>query len=202
MAKFNFNMSATELSTFSSMFNEAIDLTGEEYYYVLAENVDRDIILGEHNHQKYLEENTYQIQAKMEEREEFTGDKIYSEFGIEIQNNYNFFVSKKTFETIPREPQENDLIIPKSNFDKIYEVTRVGLEAGEISQTAIYNLNDFVGYKLVTHIYSPDNDIIETNIEKVDNLNTKQQELEDGNENINNIYDAIIDNTESSPWEF
>ena len=94
---------------------ESIQIMGHNVYYIPRESFDdMDIILGESTKVRF--NRAYLIEAYIANVEGFEGDgDFFSKFGLEIRDNSNFVISRRSFEkivpsTLRTRPQEGDLV--------------------------------------------------------------------------------------------
>jgi len=105
---------------------ESIKIMGHDIYYLPREAWDTtDQIFGENIQSKF--ERAYQMEMYIANVDGYEGDgDFFSKFGLEIRENTNIVLAKRTFEkyvptTIARRPREGDLLfVPVMN--KILEI--------------------------------------------------------------------------------
>jgi len=201
MHNFNQNITTNEISLFTKAFDESIILTGIPVKYIAAENVQEDKIFGEFDHQQYLAANATDVYIKFENVQSIDDSMMYSQFGLEMNDNITLFISKITCDTNKIIPQINDIIYIDF-MDKILEVTNV---KWELEGTGFYGgKQNHIGYKLTTHYYKNDNDVISTNIPGLDEINNTSKKVQEENSDITNdiTTNDILDKAETSPWNF
>jgi len=196
---FNQNITTTEIDLFTRAFDEAITMTGIRAKYIKADNISEDKIFGEYDHQQYLAQNANDVYIKFENVQSIDDSMMYSQFGIEMNDNIVIFISKITCDNFNINPAINDIIYIDF-MDKILEVTNV---KWELEGTGFYGgQQNHIGFKLTTHYYKNDNDIISTNIPALDEITTTASTVQSENTNVSTASTNILDNAETSPWNF
>lgn len=126
----NFNPSKmNEQRLFEDLITESIQIMGHDVYYLPREQWDQtDKIFGENVNARF--ENAFKLDMYILNVDGFQGDgEFFSKFGLEIRDNSNFVVSRRTFikhipTSLAMRPREGDLIyVPLMN--KIFEITFV-----------------------------------------------------------------------------
>lgn len=94
---------------------ESIQVMGHDVYYILRESIDSpDMIFGESNKVRF--KHAYLIEAYIANMTGFEGDgDFFSKFGLEIRDNSNFILSRRSFRkivpsTLRERPQEGDVV--------------------------------------------------------------------------------------------
>jgi len=134
------------------------------------ENWDEtDMLFGENVNSKF--ERAYQMEMYINTVEGFRGDQdFFSRFGLEIRDNANFVVGRKTFEkyvpnNVTPRPREGDLIwIPVMN--RLFEIKFVEEES---HMFAIGNRLPYV-YELRCELFRYANEEISTGVEDIDKV--------------------------------
>lgn len=125
----NFN-AKNEQNLVEDLMVEAIRMYGFEAYYIPIENPeDRDLIWGEDPLKRF--EKVYPVELYMTNADGYVGEQeFFSKFGLEIRNNVNVLVSKRTFSqrigTVLDRPMDGHLIwVPftgASGRGELYEI--------------------------------------------------------------------------------
>jgi hypothetical protein len=128
----NYNSKYSEQRLIEDLLVESIKIMGFDAYY-LANNNDaaRDLLYGEDPVKKF--ESAFMVEMYMSSIMEYSGEReLFSKFGLEIKNNMEVVVSKRSFsERVPQNlftrPREGDLIyIPFGNgTGELFEITFV-----------------------------------------------------------------------------
>jgi hypothetical protein len=116
----------SEQRIYEDLIVESIQIMGHAIYYLPREDWDTtDQIFGENIESKF--ERAYQMEMYISKVDGYQGDgDFFSKFGLEVRENTNILMAKKTFEKyvptdIARRPREGDLLfIPVMN--KIFEI--------------------------------------------------------------------------------
>lgn len=94
---------------------ESIKIMGHNCYYIPRESLDNaDLIFGETAKVRF--NHAYLIETYILNVEGFEGDRdFFSKFGLEIRNNSNFIISRRSFSsivptTLRERPQEGDIL--------------------------------------------------------------------------------------------
>jgi len=111
------------------IITESIKIMGVDCYYLPNDNdVARDLLFGEDPIKKF--QTAFPLEMYLSNATEYMGEKeFFSKFGLEIKNNVNVIVSKRSFsERVPQNtftrPREGDLIyVPFLNgTGELYEI--------------------------------------------------------------------------------
>jgi hypothetical protein len=112
---FNNYNSYSEQRVVEDLIVESIKIMGFDAYYLPIENEeDRDILYGEDPIKKFS--SAFPIEFYLSNSLEYTGEReFFSKFGLEIKNNVNIILSKRSFsQRVPQDkltrPREGDLI--------------------------------------------------------------------------------------------
>jgi hypothetical protein len=112
---FNNYNSLAEQRVVEDLIVESIKIMGFDAYYLPIENEeDRDILYGEDPIKKFS--SAFPIEFYLSNSLEYTGEReFFSKFGLEIKNNVNIILSKRSFsQRVPQDkltrPREGDLI--------------------------------------------------------------------------------------------
>ena len=112
---FNNYGSLPEQRVIEDLIVESIKIMGFEAYYLPNDNDQaRDLLFGEDPVKKF--ESAFSIEMYLSNSTEYLGEKeFFSKFGLEIKNNVNVILSKRSFsERVPQDtfnrPREGDLV--------------------------------------------------------------------------------------------
>lgn len=112
---FNNYNSLAEQRVVEDLIVESIKIMGFDAYYLPIENeTDRDILYGEDPIKRFG--SAFPIEFYLSNSLEYTGEReFFSKFGLEIKNNVNIILSKRSFsQRVPQDklnrPREGDLI--------------------------------------------------------------------------------------------
>jgi len=112
---FNNYNSLAEQRVIEDLIVESIKIMGFDAYYLPIENEeDRDILYGEDPIKKFS--SAFPIEFYLSSSMEYGGEKeFFSKFGLEIKNNINIILSKRSFsQRVPQDrfnrPREGDLV--------------------------------------------------------------------------------------------
>ena len=112
---FNNYGSFAEQRVVEDLIVESIKIMGFDAYYLPIENEeDRDILFGEDPVKKFS--SAFPVEFYLSSSLEYMGEKeFFSKFGLEIKNNVNVIISKRSFgQRVPQNtftrPREGDLI--------------------------------------------------------------------------------------------
>ena len=112
---FNNYGSLNEQRVIEDLIVESIKIMGFEAYYLPNDNdAARDLLFGEDPLRKFT--NAFPLEMYLSDSMEYLGEKeFFSKFGLEIKNNVNIILSKRTFtERVPQNtftrPREGDLV--------------------------------------------------------------------------------------------
>lgn len=167
----NFNPAKmNEQRLFEDLITESISIMGHDVFYMPREQWDQtDQIFGENVNARF--EHAFKIDMYILNVDGFQSDgEFFSKFGLEIRDNSNFVVSRRTFlkhipSTLAERPREGDLIyVPLMN--KIFEITYV--EDKTLFYTGGNRLPYMYELRCETFRYS--NETLETGIEEVDEI--------------------------------
>lgn len=124
----NYNAIA-EQRVVEDLIVESIKIMGFDAYYLpIFNEEDRDILYGEDPVKKF--KTAFPVEFYLSSALEYTGEReFFSKFGLEIKNNANVIISKRSFsQRVPQEhftrPREGDLIyVPFLNgTGELYEI--------------------------------------------------------------------------------
>ena len=126
---FNNYNSVAEQRLFEDLVVESIKIMGFDAYYLPNDNdVARDLLFGEDPVKKF--QSAFPLELYLSNALDYQGEKeFFSKFGLEIKNNINVIVSKRSFalrvpQNIFQRPREGDLIyVPFLNgTGELYEI--------------------------------------------------------------------------------
>lgn len=147
---------------------ESIQIMGHNVYYIPRESFDNmDIIFGESTKVRF--NRAYLIEAYIANVEGFEGDgDFFSKFGLEIRDNSNFIISRRSFEkivpsTLRTRPQEGDLVwVPVMH--RMFEVKFI---EKKLMFFSLGNRHPFV-YEMRCEDFRYSEEKIDTGIEDID----------------------------------
>jgi hypothetical protein len=125
----NFNNNKSEQRLVEDLIIESIKIMGFDAYYLPNDNDSaRDLLYGEDPVKKF--NTAFQVEFYLSNALEYGGEKeFFSKFGLEIKNNINVIISKRSFtERVPQNtftrPREGDLVyVPFLNgTGELYEI--------------------------------------------------------------------------------
>lgn len=112
---FNNYNSLSEQRVVEDLIVEAIKIVGFDAYYIPIENEeDRDILYGEDPIKRFG--SAFPVEFYLSSALEYVGEKeFFSKFGLEIRNDANIIISKRSFsQRVPQDilvrPREGDLV--------------------------------------------------------------------------------------------
>jgi hypothetical protein len=126
---FNNYNSVAEQRVLEDLIVESIKIMGFDGYYLPNDNdIARDLLFGEDPVKKF--QSAFPLELYLSNSLDYDGEKeFFSKFGLEIKNNVNVIVSKRSFEqrvpqNIFQRPREGDLIyVPFLNgTGELYEI--------------------------------------------------------------------------------
>lgn len=126
---FNNYNSKVEQRLFEDLVVESIKIMGFDGYYLPNDNdIARDLLYGEDPVKKF--KSAFPVELYLSSAMEYLGEKeFFSKFGLEIKNNVNVIISRRTFaqrvpQNVFQRPREGDLIyIPFLNgTGELYEI--------------------------------------------------------------------------------
>lgn len=161
----------SEQTLYDSLITEAIQMYGQDLYYLPREIVNKDTLLDQITHSKF--NSAYLIEMYIETVNGFegTGD-LYSKFGFEIRDQVRFSVSRRRWEQFVGNwdknnevdrPREGDLIyLPLSN--SFFEIKFVE------DEVPFYQHSKMVVYQLVCESFEFNDEEFDTGIDTIDSL--------------------------------
>ncbi len=171
---FNLYHQKNEQQLVQQLVEEAVKIHGINAVYIprKQEKIDavfREDVLAHFNDYHILEVYVKNIDS-------FDGDQdIFKKFGLEINNQITFSVSRSSFHKILGKefirPREGDLIyLPMSTATGLYEIKFVK------EDSVFFNLGEFYIYDLQCELFAPANEDIKTGIDEVDDVGTRGEQ--------------------------
>jgi hypothetical protein len=173
---FNNYNSTAEQRVVEDLIVESIKIMGTDAYYLPNDNdLARDILFGEDPVKKF--KSAFPVEFYLSTALEYTGEReFFSKFGLEIKNNVNVIISKRSFsQRVPQNiftrPREGDLIyVPFLNgTGELYEIKFV-------DQTKdFFTLGRKIPffYELQLEKFKYSQEIIDTGVEDIDDAVTQ-----------------------------
>jgi hypothetical protein len=172
---FNNYGSSAEQGVIEDLIVESIKIMGFDAYYLPNDNDQaRDLLYGEDPTKKF--QSAFIIEMYLSNSTEYMGEKdFFSKFGLEIKNNVNVIVSKRSFsQRVPNanitRPREGDLVfVPVLN------------GVGELFEIKFSNQNkdyNMLGrkvpyfYELELEKYRYSQEVIDTGVPEIDDIVT------------------------------
>ena len=161
----------SEQNLYEDLVIESLKIFGQDVYYIPRTLVERDNILGEDPVSSF--DDAYLVEAYIENQDGFEGaGDLYQKFGLEIRDEANFIISKRSWERLVGlynntlgtiRPQEGDIIfLPLSN--SFFEITFVEHEQ------PFYQLSNLPVYKLTCSLFEYSDEKFDTDIAAIDDL--------------------------------
>ena len=172
----NYNSKYTEQRIVEDLVVESIKIMGFDGYYLPNNNdAARDLLFGEDPVKKF--ETAFQLEFYLSSSSGYTGQQeFFSKFGLEIKNNINVIVSRRTYnEKVPRDPRylrprEGDLIyVPFLNgTGELFEIKYVeqAKDFFQLGRQAPYF------YELELEKFKYSHEVIDTGVEDIDGVVT------------------------------
>ena len=161
--------SVAEKDLYEDMIVEALQIYGQDVYYLPREIVSEDDILNEDIESKF--DDAYLVEMYIENVEGFDGDQtLLGKFGVEIRDQVTLIVARRSFARATAgsnliRPKEGDLIyIPLSN--TLFELKFVEHEQ------PFYQLNNLTVFKLFCELYEYSGEDIDTGVDIIDDVQT------------------------------
>jgi len=162
----NFGFTATQNLT-EDLIIESIKIYGVETYYLPRTLVNEDVIMGSDDLSKF--ESAIPIEMYVKNVEGYEGQgEFLSRFGLQIQDNVTFTVSKKRFEqeasTLdPLRPKEGDLLwFPMAQ--DLFEIKFVEHEE------VFYQMGKLMTYSISCERFIYSDEDLNTGVEEIDDL--------------------------------
>lgn len=147
---------------------EAIQVHGEDMYYIPRTRNNPDRILGADDVSSF--DAAYPIEMYLTSWEGFQGDQVFmSKFGLEIRDRVIFTVAKRTFQELVglnaeiSRPREGDLVYFPLN-GKSFQIMFVDYKP------FFYQLGDLQTYNLICELYEYSSETLNTGIPEIDSL--------------------------------
>jgi hypothetical protein len=172
---FNNYNSKVEQRLFEDLIVESIKIMGFDGYYLPNDNdAARDLLFGEDPVKKF--QSAFPLELYLSSALEYQGEKeFFSKFGLEIKNNVQVIVSRRSFaqrvpQNVFQRPREGDLIyIPFLNgTGELYEITFADQDKD------FHSLGRVMPYFYELHLekFKFSNDFIETGVAGIDDVAT------------------------------
>ena len=173
----NYNVSS-EQSLYEDLIIEALQIYGQNLYYLPRTIVNEDKIFGDDIPSKFS--SAYVIEMYIEDVEGFGGEgDLFSRFGIEVRDQATFVVSKKRWveavsnvdnEIDGDRPREGDLVyFPLSK--SLFQIMHVERE------DPFYQISQLPTYKLKCELFEYSDERLDTGIDAIDSVETLGYEV-------------------------
>lgn len=171
---FNHFAFRAEQQLVQDVHDEVIQILGIDCTYIPKEHFDYDLIMGEDSDTRFRQ--GYLIEMITEQNDGYLGDSMLSKFGLQIEEQVVFVMSKRRFDEtkIPgrERPHEGDLVFYPID-GRIYQITFVDYTGPGFLQAGI-----FPNYRLNAELYVPSEEQIQTNIREIDDANLETYAVE------------------------
>ena len=173
---FNNYNSKVEQRLFEDLIVESIKIMGFDGYYLPNDNdIARDLLYGEDPVKKF--QSAFPVELYLSSAMEYLGEKeFFSKFGLEIKNNVNVIVSRRTFaqrvpQNVFQRPREGDLIyIPFLNgTGELYEIKFADQDK---DFHALGRVMPYF-YELSLEKFKYSHEIIDTGVDQIDIVTTQ-----------------------------
>jgi len=170
---FNNYNSLAEQRVVEDLITESIKIMGfDAYYCPIFNEEDRDILYGEDPVKKFS--SAFPVEFYLSSSMEYGGEReFFSKFGLEIKNNINVIISKRSFsQRVPQNvftrPREGDLIyVPFLNgTGELYEIKFVN----QTKDFFMLGRKIPYYYELEMEKFKYSQEIIDTGVEDIDNV--------------------------------
>ena len=168
---------ASEQRLYEDLIIEAIQMYGQDVYYIPREVVERDLILDHETLSRF--DFAYPIETYIENFEGFEGERdIFTKFGVEIRDAATFIVSRRRFsqdiaiyeteQTGPNatrwyRPREGDLIhLPLSG--STFQIMQVE------DETPFYQLKNLPTFRMRCELFEYSQEDFDTGHEQIDDM--------------------------------
>ena len=168
-SELNTQGSSNENMLLSDLIEEAIQIHGQNFYYIPRTLVSKDEILGEDRLSKF--KKAYSIEMYVENPQGFMGQgEFVSKFGLYIEQSMQLTMSRrKWFELVsrhgktilPERPAEGDLIYHPIQ-KRLFEIKYVEKETG------FWQLGQLQTFKLTVELFQYASERMETGIPEID----------------------------------
>lgn len=167
---FDYNVKS-EQNLYEDLAIEAIQIYGQNAYYIPRESFGEDIIFNDDILQKY--DDAYLLEVYIENPEGFDGEgDLFTKFGVEIRDAATFVIARKRWkeevvDARPNDawyrPREGDLIW-LSLSQSLFQIHRVDTES------PFFQISDLPIFKLSCELYEYSNEQLNTGIDAIDNI--------------------------------
>ena len=170
---FNNYNSLAEQRVVEDLITESIKIMGFDAYYLpIFNEEDRDILYGEDPIKKFS--SAFPVEFYLSSSMEYGGEReFFSKFGLEIKNNINVIISKRSFsQRVPQDvftrPREGDLIyVPFLNgTGELFEIKFVN----QTKDFFMLGRKIPYYYELEMEKFKYSQEIIDTGVEDIDNV--------------------------------
>jgi hypothetical protein len=161
----------SEIDLYEELIVEAMQIYGQDVYYIPRNIINEDIILGDDPSSHFT--SSYKIEMYLENTEGFDGEgDLFTRFGVEIRDEATFVVSKRRWKNqIARpndaiqgdRPTEGDLIyLPLSK--SMFEIRHVEHEQ------PFYQIENVPTYKMRCTLFEYSGEDMNTGITEIDDI--------------------------------
>jgi len=165
------NKVRSEQQLYEDIIIEALQMYGQDVYYLPRTIVNENRVFGEDVPSKFS--NSYKIEMYIENTEGFEGEgDLFTKFGVEIRDEATFIVARKRWNTTVgrvdnqiegERPREGDLIfLPLSN--SLFEVMHVEHEQ------PFYQLSNLPTFKMRCQLFEYSGEDLDTDITSIDGI--------------------------------
>lgn len=161
----------SEQLLYEDIIIESLKMYGQDVYYLPRELVNEDKIFSDDSISKFS--RNYKIEMYIENTQGFDGEgDLFTKFGVEIRDAATFIVSRKRWNQLAGQrnndisfyrPREGDLIyLPLT--ESIFQVMRVDHDP------PFYQLNDLPIWKLKCELFEYNDEDFNTGIKEIDDI--------------------------------
>jgi len=164
------NKVRSEQQLYEDLVIEALQMYGQDVYYIPREIVNKDRIFLDDVPSRFS--NAYKIEMYIENTDAFEGEgDLFSKFGIELRDQANFVVARKRWTQLIGSkltennfrPREGDIIyLPLS--ESMFEIRRVETE------TPFYQLSQLPTFRLQCELFEYSGEDFDTGIDTVQDV--------------------------------
>jgi hypothetical protein len=171
---FNYKITS-EQRLYEDLIVEALQMYGQDVYYIPREVINRDSIFDEAYFSQF--KYAYKMEMYIETVDGFDGEgDLFTKFGVEIRDAATFILARRRWnQEIQKQPnydevkyyrpREGDLIhLPLSN--STFEITSVEDEA------PFYQISNLPVFKLRSELFEYNNEDFDTGVEIIDEIET------------------------------
>ena len=165
--------STSEQRLYENLIIEQLSVFGQDVYYLPRKLVNEDTLFGEDASSSF--NDAYIIEMYLDDIEGYQGQKeMMTRFGIDMQDEATFVVSKRRFEQlisldqnliVSARPNEGDLIYFPSG-KKLFEITFVDHD------DPFYQLQNLPVFKLRSRTFDYSHEALDTGVKDVDDIYT------------------------------